>query len=87
MREAFEHEREVWIMYQSVSNAAGPKGANGTVRYALDANAVFDEILLDPRLTVAETTAMGAGLAALRWNGAAPRSSLCEAPDFTIPAT
>ena len=47
---------------------------------------VFDEVLLDPRLTDAETRAMAAGLAALGWNGAAPRSSLYEAPDITIPA-
>ncbi|MCJ2007057.1 DUF2971 domain-containing protein [Methylobacterium sp. J-092] len=86
-REAFRHEREVRIMYQSVPRAAGPKGAGGTLRYRLEANAVFDEILLDPRLTDAEVRAMGAGIAALGWRGAAPRSTLYEAPDFLIPAT
>jgi hypothetical protein len=45
-REAFRHEAEVRILFQDIDDP--PQGVNGIFVYPLDANAVFDEIVLDP---------------------------------------
>lgn len=73
-------------MYHSLKDVVGPKGVDRTVHYPLNANAVFDEVLLDPRLTDTEAKAIAAGLLALGWNKDAPRSKLYETPEFMIPA-
>jgi hypothetical protein len=84
-REAFAHEHEVRLLYQDVEGQpGGRKGARQTVRYPLDPNVVFDQVLLDPRLGDADAAAMTNRLAAAGWRGAARKSTLYEVPAFTI---
>lgn len=84
-RTEFQHEQEVRLLYWTSGNPIGPQGVGGTVRYPLKANEVFDEILLDPRLTDSEAKAAAAGLGAVGWMGPAPRSTLYQVPKFVIP--
>lgn len=47
-RKAFEHEREVRIIYFEGSDIKHP---NGVYKYDLDPKAVFDQIMIDPRIS------------------------------------
>jgi hypothetical protein len=82
-REAFRHEQEVRLLFQDID----PKrGADKLFKYELDANGVFEEAILDPRLrntkTIAsvESTLRTAGCTLPIW-----RSTLYQAPHFVIP--
>src|SRR5262249_33908953 len=47
-REAFKHEAEVRILFQDIDFRW--RGSNGIFIYPVDANNVFEKIVLDPRL-------------------------------------
>ena len=54
-REAFEHEKEVRLLFQDLD----PKrGAGALFRYKLNANCVFEEVVLDPRLKDGDASAL-----------------------------
>lgn len=84
-RDAFEHEREVRILYQHVHGEAGLRYAGGTATYSLDANVVFNGVVLDPRLMDDEAETARAELSAAGWKGRMPRSELYDVPEFVIP--
>src|SRR5215216_2812468 len=47
-REAFQHESEFRILFHDTDQPG--RGSNATFLYPLDANVVFEEVVLDPRL-------------------------------------
>jgi hypothetical protein len=81
-REAFAHEDEIRLLYCDVE----PKRGNGTVyRYGLDPNTVLRSVEVDPRTS--DQVAAGI-ISQLRSEGLtipAFRSTLYDAPSFTIP--
>jgi hypothetical protein len=83
-REAFRHEAEIRILFQDIDDP--PQGVNGIFVYPLDANAVFDEIVLDPRLQDAAATELESELRAAGCTTPIQRSDLYTAPHFVIPA-
>jgi hypothetical protein len=56
-REAFNHESEVRILFHDIDKPG--RGLNGTFNYPLTANDIFQEIVVDPRLNVAEAKMVG----------------------------
>lgn len=81
-REAFSHEDEIRLLYCD----ADPQQGNGTVyTYALDANAVLASVEIDPRTTPAAAAAIVANLRVAGLTVPATRSTLYDAPSFTIP--
>ena len=81
-REAFRHEAEVRILFQDIDDP--PRGVNGIFLYPLDANAVFDEIVLDPRVQDAAATELETELRAAGCTIPIQRSDLYTAPHFVI---
>jgi len=81
-REAFAHEDEIRLLYCDVE----PKQADGTVfRYGFDPNSVLKSIEVDPRMSHQEAATV---IGKLRLEGLtepAARSTLYDAPSFTIP--
>ena len=81
-REAFAHEQEVRLLFQDIE----PKrGADKVFRYRLDANAVFEEAVLDPRLKDSQGEDL---LSKLKSDGCKLsiwRSNLYKTPHFVIP--
>jgi hypothetical protein len=81
-REAFKHENEIRLLFQDV---APRRGVAGVAEFALDVNKVCDEVVLDPRLTDAEATALEGKIKAAGCALPISRSSLYRVPKFTIP--
>lgn len=82
-REAFEHEAEIRLLFQ---DAPTPKqGAGGLFRHAVDPAAVFEEVVLDPRLTDANAAVVEGRLAKARCAIPVLRSDMYRAPSFVIP--
>jgi hypothetical protein len=81
-RDAFAHEEEIRLMFWDHD----PKrGDNGVVKFPLDPTKLFDEVVLDPRLTHQELVGLEALLKAAGWGGKISQSTLYQAPQFTIP--
>ena len=55
-REAFDHENEVRLLFQDMNSSSPKKGKNGVFSYPLKPNDVFDEVVLDPRISDLEAT-------------------------------
>jgi hypothetical protein len=86
-REAFGHEKEVRLLFQDVPDSGSKTpNATGIFEYALDPNAVFDDVVLDPRLEDAAASALKQQLQAAGCDLPIQRSSLYQAPHFIIPA-
>jgi hypothetical protein len=83
-REAFRHEAEIRILFQDIDEP--PRGVNGIFVYPLDANAIFDEIVLDPRLQDGAATELESELRAAGCTSPIQRSELYTIPYFVIPA-
>ncbi|MBS0504216.1 MAG: hypothetical protein JSS55_10530 [Proteobacteria bacterium] len=81
-REAFAHEDEIRLLYCDVE----PKRGDGTVyRYGFDPNTVLSSVEIDPRMPQRDADAV---ISQLRLEGLtvpAARSTLYDAPSFTIP--
>jgi hypothetical protein len=81
-REAFAHEDEIRLLYCDVE----PKRGDGTVyRYGFDPNTVLSSVEIDPRMSQRDADAV---ISQLRLEGLtvpAARSTLYDAPSFTIP--
>lgn len=81
-REAFQHEAEVRILFQDHEPR---RGVDGSFAYALNPNAVFEEIVLDPRLEDAQAAEVQRELQEAGCAIPARQSDLYQAPHFTIP--
>jgi hypothetical protein len=80
-RDAFRHEEEVRIIY--VEQRGIPR--QRLLRVPMNANAVFDEILLDPRLSSAERSRRTETFRALGYAGQISASGLYDQVFFEIP--
>jgi hypothetical protein len=81
-REAFQHEAEIRILFQDVKDE--PRAINGIFLYPLDANTVFEEIVLDPRIQDPDAAELESELRAAGCTIPIRRSDLYTAPHFTI---
>lgn len=81
-REAFAHEDEIRLLYCDVD----PKQADGKVfRYGFDPNAVLASVEIDPRMSHHDAAIVVGKLRAEGLTVPAARSTLYDAPSFTIP--
>jgi hypothetical protein len=86
-RTAFRHEREIRLLFQDIEFPGLPKrGAGGLFRYALDPSAVFEEVVLDPRLKDSDAATLKAELVTAGCTLPISRSPLYQSPRFVIPA-
>ncbi|MDE3749378.1 DUF2971 domain-containing protein [Methylobacterium radiotolerans] len=82
-RDAFRHEAEVRLMFQDID----PKrGSGGVFLFPRNANTLFDEAVLDPRLKDPDAAALTTDLQNAGCTLRITRSSLYESPRFVIPA-
>jgi hypothetical protein len=82
-REAFLHENEVRLLFQDIPSAK--RGLGGVFTYPLDPNAVFHELVLDPRLDAGDVSGMTATLKAAGCVLPITQSALYQTPQFVIP--
>jgi hypothetical protein len=81
-REAFSHEAEVRILFQDIEPL---RGVDRIYVYPLDANNIFDEVVVDPRLSEADSQSLQTEIRAKGYVGTIKQSSLYRSPSFTIP--
>ncbi|MBT0669173.1 DUF2971 domain-containing protein [Novosphingobium profundi] len=81
-RTAFKHEAEVRLLFQDIEIK---RSSGGVFRYPLDANLVFEEAVLDPRLDDVDLAALKAKLQDSGCTLPIYRSPLYESPRFVIP--
>ncbi|MES4993067.1 DUF2971 domain-containing protein [Agrobacterium radiobacter] len=81
-RKAFSHEAEVRLLFNDV---APKKGSDGVYLYPLDANAIFDEVVLDPRLDASGFADLKSDILTAGCSLTITQSDLYRAPRFTIP--
>lgn len=82
-REAFKHEAEVRLLFQDIEPT---RGMNGAFVFPLDANAVFDEVILDPRLDSTAFATLQGKLNTAGLRVPVRQSDLYQAPFFHIRA-
>lgn len=82
-REAFRHEAEIRLLFQDVPEKRF--GQDGLFRHAVDPAAVFEEVVLDPRLTDANAAVVEGRLRAAGCPVGVRRSELYRVPEFVIP--
>jgi hypothetical protein len=80
-REAFKHEEEVRILFQDLEQK---RGLGQLFKYDLDVNNVFEEVVLDPRLTEASSEAVKCSLMSAGCKCPISQSPLYQAPRFVI---
>ena len=80
--EAFRHEAEIRILFQDVADE--PRAMNGIFLYPLDANTVFEEIVLDPRIQDPAAAELNLTPRAAGCTVPIRQSDLYTAPHFTI---
>jgi hypothetical protein len=86
-RTAFRHEREVRLLFQDGEFGSSRRGVGGVFKFALDPSAVFEEVVLDPRMKDPDAAALKADLlAGGRTTLPISRSNLYRVPHFVIPA-
>ena len=80
-REAFEHEREVRLLFQDTD----PRRSTGNVvRFDFDVNAICDEVTVDPRLDAAGVAALKSEIMAAGCTIPVSQSTLYRMPKFTL---
>jgi hypothetical protein len=85
-RTAFEHEAEVRLLFQDIKLPDHPKrGVDGVFRYPLQPGRVFEEVVLDPRLTPPDAERLANELTTAGWTLPISQSPLYQAPRFVIP--
>ena len=85
-REAFRHEEEVRLLFQDADFDGAPRrGVDGVFAYPLDPHAVFDEVILDPRLEEDRAINVKKRLATAGCRLPVEQSALYRAPHFVIP--
>jgi hypothetical protein len=80
-REAFEHEREVRLLFQDLD----PKRSTGNVTlFDFDVNAIIEDVVIDPRLDEAQVAAFRDDILAAGCTLPVSQSPLYRMPNFTI---
>lgn len=86
-RDTFRHENEVRLIFQDMAIPDPPRGrlgSGGVFPYPLDPHALFDEVVLDPRLDEAGFLALAGELRAAGCRLPLSKSSLYEVPRYVI---
>lgn len=86
-RDTFIHENEVRLIFQDMelSDPRRPRlGAGGVMKYPLDPHAVFEEVVLDPRVDDTTFLAMQSDLQAAGCGLPIRKSSLYDVPHYVI---
>ena len=81
-RQAFRHEAEVRLLYQQMNHPNSPPKVQRVFKVHLDPHAVFDEVVLDPRLTEKHAVTLKRELQAAGCRLAITQSLLYRAPRF-----
>jgi hypothetical protein len=84
-REAFRHECEVRLLFQDVVFSGARRGAGGVFQYALDPHSVFNDVVLDPRLSDVDASALRRNLQTAGCLLPIQQSQLYQTPRFVIP--
>lgn len=84
-RDTFEHEQEVRLLFQDVALSAGKRGRDSLFEYALDSHALFDEVVLDPRLKDLDFVNIKDDLKVAGCRIPISKSMLYDVPRFVIP--
>jgi hypothetical protein len=80
-RDAFAHEHEVRLIFGANN---GYDKAQPVYLFGIDPNTVFEEIILDPRLTEEHCKELGAAVQGTGYAGKISQSSLYLPPQYTI---
>lgn len=80
-RDAFEHEHEVRLIYDANNKYDTTKPV---YLFNIDPNAIFEEIILDPRLSEAHCKELGAVVRGAGYTGPVSQSSLYLPPQYTV---
>lgn len=81
-RDTFIHENEVRLLFHDFDNAK--QGTNGLFFYPLNANLIFDEAILDPRLNAVDCATQEADLVNSGCTLKISQSTLYQVPAFKI---
>ena len=87
-REAFKHENEVRILFQDTEIPQPYRaklGVGGIMNYDVDPNRIFDEVILDPRLSDTDSATIKNTLSRAGCRLNIEKSALYDSPRFTIP--
>lgn len=84
-REAFRHENEVRLLFQYINGYGQKIGTNGVFSYPLKPNNIFDEVVLDPRLSDSQAQALTLRLETAGCTLSITKSDLYQSPEFVIP--
>lgn len=85
-RTAFQHESEIRLLFQDV-DLPSKRGGGGVYKYSLDPNMLFDEVILDPRLSDLDANKLQSDLVGAGCSLPIRRSDLYQVPRFIIPAS
>jgi hypothetical protein len=80
-RESFEYENEIRLLFNDLQPR---RGVSGVAQFGLNANYVFDEVVVDPRLNEDEATALIEEIRSAGCNVEIRQSTLYRAPNFVI---
>lgn len=81
-RDTFSHEEEVRLLFQDDDL---PRAKGGVFPYPLSANILFDEAVIDPRLDSVQADRLMQDIRSWGFANRIHRSTLYDAPSFTIP--
>lgn len=85
-RTAFQHESEIRLLFQDI-DLPSKRGIGGVYKYSLDPNTLFDEAVLDPRLSDLDANKLQSDLVSAGCSLSIRRSDLYQVPGFVIPAS
>lgn len=83
-RKAFRHEKEVRLLYQHINGNGQHPGTNGVFPFPLDPNVIFDEVVLDPRLSDCQEKELTKQLKKAGCTLSITKSDLYKSPHFVI---
>lgn len=83
-RKAFRHENEVRLLYQHIYGNGQHPGTNWVFSYPLDPNKIFDEVVLDPRLSDCQEKELTKRLKKAGCTLSITKSDLYKSPHFVI---
>lgn len=81
-REAFRHESELRLIYQDWPDHK--LGVKGIFTFKVNPGSLFEEVVIDPRLSTTDAKLTEQRLAASGWSGLIRQSDLYQVPSFTI---
>lgn len=80
-REAFRHENEIRVLFQDLDPR---RGHDGVAEFRLNANEVFDQVVIDPRLPEAQAAVLQKEIEDTGCTLPVTQSSLYRAPKFIL---